>query len=353
MIRNFEIQNFRPFDFIRVENCRRLNVLVGDNGSGKTSLLEAIFLALASSSEVLVRLRQLRGLDGTFSGTSARVMDALFGDFFHNNDMSKPIQIRLDGTGDDKRSLVISRSSGSEHILPLDGGNVDRLGPIRMEWTNAAGRTFVTGPVLDGTSMRLPETGEDLPLYFHFGAGKQYGSVEAAGRFSDLSKRNAHRDFVKIFAEEFPWVEDLSVEVHGGAPAIFASVQGAKNKLPLANVSSGINHIVTILLSIASRSQSVATIDEIEDGVYYKHMPAIWNALLRFARQFDSQLFVSTHSKECLEALMTAAGDDNSDIAIWRVERNADGSRSVVQFGGADLRHALELGVDARDGSFE
>ena len=30
--------------------------------------------------------------------------------------------------------------------------------------------------------------------------------------------------------------QDLSVGVHGGAPAIFADVEGVQNKLPLANV---------------------------------------------------------------------------------------------------------------------
>jgi GNAT superfamily N-acetyltransferase len=44
--------NFRCFADLNIADCRRVNVIVGDNGSGKTSLLEALFFALASSSEL-------------------------------------------------------------------------------------------------------------------------------------------------------------------------------------------------------------------------------------------------------------------------------------------------------------
>ncbi|MCA3644024.1 MAG: AAA family ATPase [Methylobacterium sp.] len=68
MIRSFEIENFKCIEHRRIDDCKLINVIVGDNGAGKTSLLEAIFLALASSSEVAQRYRQQRGVDGYFAG---------------------------------------------------------------------------------------------------------------------------------------------------------------------------------------------------------------------------------------------------------------------------------------------
>jgi AAA15 family ATPase/GTPase len=47
MIHSIDIRNFRCFERLEIGNCRRINLLVGDNGSGKTALLEAIFLALS------------------------------------------------------------------------------------------------------------------------------------------------------------------------------------------------------------------------------------------------------------------------------------------------------------------
>ena len=68
MIREIEIQNFRCYENLKIENCARLNVIVGDNGSGKTDLLESIFLPLAGSTEVLARLRAQRGMDNLLGG---------------------------------------------------------------------------------------------------------------------------------------------------------------------------------------------------------------------------------------------------------------------------------------------
>jgi recombinational DNA repair ATPase RecF len=86
MINSIEIKNFRCFERLEIKKCKRINVLVGENGSGKTSLLEAIFFALGSSPGMGLRFRQARGLEGTFSGSSRVVEEAIWGDYFYAND---------------------------------------------------------------------------------------------------------------------------------------------------------------------------------------------------------------------------------------------------------------------------
>ena len=45
MITSLEVENFRGFRKIELSDLRRINIIVGDNSSGKTAFLEAIFLA--------------------------------------------------------------------------------------------------------------------------------------------------------------------------------------------------------------------------------------------------------------------------------------------------------------------
>lgn len=99
MIRTIEVQNFRCYAALKIEKCAQLNVVVGDNGSGKTALFEGMFLALAASTEVAARLRQQRGIDGPLGGTARRIEEGLWGDFFHNYNWVQPIRIALSGEG--------------------------------------------------------------------------------------------------------------------------------------------------------------------------------------------------------------------------------------------------------------
>ena len=48
MIRTISIAGYRCFEHVAINDVTRLNVIVGDNGSGKTSLLEATFMALSA-----------------------------------------------------------------------------------------------------------------------------------------------------------------------------------------------------------------------------------------------------------------------------------------------------------------
>jgi predicted ATPase len=55
MISEIEIENFKCFEHLKISDCKRINVIVGDNGAGKTALLEGIFLALGMTSELPIR----------------------------------------------------------------------------------------------------------------------------------------------------------------------------------------------------------------------------------------------------------------------------------------------------------
>ena len=61
MIDRLKVQNFRCFDHFDLHPLSRVNVVVGNNASGKTALLEAVFFAAAGSPEAAVRLRAWRG----------------------------------------------------------------------------------------------------------------------------------------------------------------------------------------------------------------------------------------------------------------------------------------------------
>ncbi|MGP0068964.1 MAG: AAA family ATPase [Isosphaeraceae bacterium] len=62
MISYLELQNYRGFDQYKLSGLARINLLVGKNNSGKTSILEAVqLLASGGDARILSRIARQRG----------------------------------------------------------------------------------------------------------------------------------------------------------------------------------------------------------------------------------------------------------------------------------------------------
>lgn len=102
------------------------------------------------------------------------------------------------------------------------------------------------------------------------------------------------------------------------------------------------------MLKMATNLQSVVLVDEIENGIYYKHKVPIWRGILDLARNSNSQMFLSTHDEEWLNALVEADTNGLDDVAIWRLERTENGVPVLKQFTGSALKASSEFDGDIR-----
>ncbi len=350
MIRSLDVRNFKCFEHLHVEDCGLINIIVGENGVGKTSVLEAIFAALNSGTDLAMRYRHQRGLEGNFAGSPKSIEDAIFADLFYQKDMTKGIAIDLTGDGPEARSLFISRSRGGSLLFPFAAEETVQVpgGQLSFQWKDASGLTrqanFQVGA---NGSVGFGSTGEDLPDFFYFASNQAVGSLETATQFSGLSRARRDKQFVSAFTKEYPWIEDLNIEVVGGAPVLHATVQGLNEKIPVANVSGAISRIVSVLLAISAHPNGIVLVDELENGLYYKHYPSIWRSVLSFCRSNRTQLFTTTHSLEWLAALADTDEAYLADVKLWRLER---GTREPIvrTFSGKQLKAGLDIGGELR-----
>ena len=347
MIREIKISNFRCFKKITVPDCKNVNIIVGDNGTGKTALVEAIFLALSGSPQVALRIRQQRGLEGAFQGSTANFDQALWGGFFYSGDLSKAISIELSGDGPENRSLRMFKGAG-ENLIPLDSdseGSARRN--VTFEWKDVSGKVHSYTPRIKGKDLVMPDSEEELPDFFLYAASYYGSSQENADRFSELSKEGAHTAFLDTFKAVYKWIEDIGIETLGGVPVLHAKVKGLKRKIPLNDISGGINRAIAIQLAISSRRQSVVCVDEVENGIYYAHMESFVKALLKSATAYNCQMFLTTHSAEWLQAFIKASKDHQLSTALWRIEKDEQ-QPTIRQFTGQDLALGLEFGDEVR-----
>jgi energy-coupling factor transporter ATP-binding protein EcfA2 len=345
MIHSAEIRNFRCFKQLSIDKCRRFNVIVGDNGSGKTALLEAIFLALASSPSIALRYRTQRGLESTFGGALHVIEEALWRDLFYRGIWDSPISIVLKGDGQENRSVLVSRGAQTEIPFSEAGQLEGRVAGIQFRWVNAANKELVFIPKVSPTGLALGEAEEEiLPDFFYFAANQTITAGENADRFSELSRSGKIPEFIDAVRREYAWITNLNIEIVARTPIIYATLDTG-DRLPLANVSGGVNRIISFMLALASRKRAVLCIDEIEDGVYYKHQHDVWNILTSTARQQEAQLFLTTHNEEWLEAVFE--NENTDDVALWRLVRE-DGMPRLRQFTGKQISAAIRTDGEIR-----
>jgi len=353
MIESLSVKNFRCYESLEIHGLKRVNVIVGRNASGKTALLESIFLAAGGSPDIAFRFRLWRGMGQIVQVFSQRAsFESLWKDLFFSLDQTKKISLHIAGSDDNTASLDISYSSQTVLAVPVDTSTGEpqlSVYPLDFEWKDHTGKV-TKGRIRIGGARGLEMEGiiDAVPCSLFAPGWGIATPQEHAQRFSDLSKMNQEGPIVDAVREEFPMIKTLSVELSGGSGVIHASVDHLPGKVPVGVVSNGVMKFVYLLLAITAYRKGVVLVDEIEDGFYYDRLSDIWSRLLRFCTNAECQLFATTHSLECLKAMLPAVEKHQEEFSLIRTAR-ANGNVGVSVFSGKALLSLIRQGFDPRD----
>lgn len=357
MVDSIEINNFRSFREIKAGGFRRINLLVGDNGSGKTALLEALFLAAGVSPELVLRTRGWRGAGFEAGKVMLSQEDrdkTIWADLFHKFQTTKPAFIALKGEKEENRTVTIQFHERGRVKLTPPGRGKD--GPPRatpqpasfeFKWKIQGFPDVTVAPVFQGDKFVFPPVRDAYVKAAFFAANQTTSSLESASRFSRLSCAFKVEEFTKKFSDIYSNIDDLSLEVALTSPMIFARVKSIPAKIPMSLASGGMNKLVAILLAITDQVGGLILIDEIENGFYHKSLPLVWNAILKFATDYHCQVFASTHSLECLTAAATVAKSRPEDFAVLRTVLK-NGETMLRRFDGDKFAEAMDENIEIR-----
>jgi AAA15 family ATPase/GTPase len=129
---------------------------------------------------------------------------------------------------------------------------------------------------------------------------------------------------------------------------LHCELDGLPRAIPLLYMGGGFARLTTVLISIATAANGVVLVDEIENGLYYRHMPGVWRAVADAARSSNTQVIATTHSRECVQAAHEVfALEPEYDFALHRMELT-NGSPSVVTYGREELGAAISLDLELR-----
>jgi AAA domain, putative AbiEii toxin, Type IV TA system/AAA domain len=359
MIESLHVENFRSFKSLELHGLRRINIIVGNNASGKTVLLEAIKLGLGAGPTIIPFLNQLRGIQMFFTqNPTAEQFQSYFIDLFHDFGHQKAIAIStVDSTHRNAELRIFfdptkavtaqqpalgfqpaSSSPPPSTIVPLAFDRVDFNGVKNTYYATTTGGQVLLQPA--------PEMG----IVSGFFSGSYFGvGPENAAWLSKLSVEKRSGEVIESIRRHFPFIRGVTSEtILPGVGSVYVDVPYLSRKLPLSLVSGGISRLFTLMLAILTFEKGVVLVDEIENGMFHAQYSSVWKTLAELARHHDTQLFISTHSKECLKAALPTIAEYQEDFTLLRTHKKESESEIEV-FGGTQLEAALEKNGEVRD----
>ena len=334
---NLTIRGFRAIKDFTTEGLGRVTLITGKNNSGKSSLLEALYLHATNAAPAIVNdILSAREEADSRAGESELPADpgSLFHGFPQLSDDFEPISIStedMDGRkeltirvdwvaeerdSDGRRRLVPGvRSMFGDYdyapVLVVETEEGERLHRIDYSSEPNGGRRLVR-PV----EARMP-CAKVVPY-----DGVRTGVLEEL--WSEIALTDSEDDVVETLRIVDPGISAVSMVVGGDARkdriAIVRSADFSR-PAPLRSFGDGVARIFAIVLSLVNAEGGILLIDEFENGLYHGVQTDAWRMIFRLAKRLDVQVFATTHSRDAVEAFQEAAAEVPEEGSLLRLTR--------------------------------
>lgn len=362
-IESLTIHRFRGIEDLTLEGMGRINLLVGDNNSGKTSILEAMSVyckPLDTFAWIDTARRRVRG----FRGLS--IVDAMKWLFPHGKQAPGDGEelfsgdIAVSGRGHAGARTARARFDEFEEIgiiaQPGDAGASEE----RLERGATLSLTATTVEGVDTRSVRLdegmrrrtrPEGEKSLPVEiispFDHGVEELY-----SGLFRRAVLKDYKEDVVEALRRIDPGIEDMEYLPSSSAYPLARSALYLRHtrsgRTPLSAFGDGIRRLLLLALTLPLASGGALLIDEIETAIHISVLSDVFAWLVDSCRRNDVQLFATTHSLEALDAILAASKDQLGEIVGYHCRAREQGG-SPKRYDGEQLhRLRFERGLDVR-----
>lgn len=372
MLRDLRIKNFRGFRQFSMSGLGRVNLLVGTNNCGKTSVLEAIHLLSVPGSPSPLWQAQIRRGE-LIDSTPERQADVAR--LVHGYGLEEGAGFYVGGsetTGRQELAAVfITREVGGSKDIDDEDESGDgeaaaapeMLPPLslQLEWSNGSST---------GRRIRLPMTrhGGLRDRTFLSSLSSRAGEATAhRGPVVFIATEGLTRDSIISIFDSIVLTPDEAVvlrALHTIEPAIerIASVGTNKRhswrdgrggivmmvegqRVPIGSLGDGIWRLLGIALALVRARGGVLLVDEIDAGLHYSVLVDMWRLVFETACSLDAQVFATTHSRDCYEALAAVAESGRTEISLQRIER---GKVEAIAFTETEIRQAAERGLEVR-----
>ena len=329
MITSIRCKNYRGFEDFTVPGLGRVNLVIGANNSGKSSLLGAALTGGVDVGGLPMPLLRERSADG--GSQRAR----LWKPCFRHGDEDRGLGIEVT----DEAGLTVGLS-----VRATDPQTANIPGPDAWLYD-----VHLTGPTqrsfrirYDGRNIYAdPPTAIQTATALWSPTSNELSDFDIA-RLRDLAL-DGDLDRVAAPLRAFdPQIE--GVELVGDD--VVVRLRDQKRRLPISILGDGAFRILDIAICTTDPNATLWCLDEADATLHHTALPQLWRMLQ--AAPPHLQVFATTHRDESVRAAALAFLDANDDgLRIVRIDREA-GRHTATLYTAAEAQFAIDAGWEIR-----
>lgn len=317
-ISRLHIETFRGINNLELNDLGDVNILVGANNCGKTSVLEAaMLLSRPDDFANVVSVARLREIFRIGTRMNASFFDSflylfnrlhdelyisVYGDV-NNQKVSSKVIGRLEKVLVDidevmKNSMIMKDRINEERISESE--EIDSfIGEIQFEKGG-----FNYKPINFSKYerfMRTDRTTSFLNMIF-------ISTIDhiVKNTFREIIRNKELKNNVVEILQLFDCnITDLRIiqDEDGRISQVIDNI--LLNYMPLSTYGDGIKKIISLANGIAEARNGVLLVDEIETSIHSSALKKVFSWLLNVCKEFNVQLFLTTHSLETVDSILS------------------------------------------------
>jgi predicted ATPase len=328
---NLHVTEYRRLRDIRSDGLRRINIFAGLNNAGKTSVLEAVYLLTQQDHpDAAIEIVARRGrFDKAASGAWIAA--------------EMPAHAHIEGSFDDVTenlaTVDLQMTSESDAVENKFG----YLSTLRIEAAYAGFRQLSETDFFQDRdrSSRFSSAKVLCPAIFS-SAFSAHFPEELVQHHRRSVESKALESIVHFLQEHVdPGVVSIDLTDKAGAKRFQVTHADFPSSVDIARFGDGLQRTFAIALAFASAQHGVMLIDEIENAVHVGLIQTFARLIEELAKRFSVQVFLTTHSKECVDAFVRG-GCDVGEISGYGLGIAAN-SPFIRHVPGEELKNLIEL----------
>lgn len=388
MIKTLNIKNYKSLKNFSIEKLGRINLIVGKNNSGKSTVLECLRILAANGNQSIID-EIVEAHDDNILAQNRKTIDEgsiyVYEGLFTNRRFpvdDSPIYI---GTTNKRKFVEISKVyfEDTEKEIKSEKGSVivsrERTVYKESEIEKSSDLSEYEQAILVTTNqnkkrpvfityndrsayyrrsrMPLKNIAKNTPISY---IPTQFLSMDLLASLWDQAVLTPYftnvKKFLNIISEDFEDLAFIKVNRRTRGSDVertgIIKLKGQAKPIPLNGMGDGVLRILQLVLGMFPAKNGFLLIDEFENGLHYSVQEKIWKLLFELAKEMNIQIFATTHSWDCIESFAKNAQNSAETSVLFRlgksILKNDFGQTVATVFDQEDLYNLSQSDVELR-----